>query len=51
MKYSHAEFRNSWVEENNEGVLFLAEPNQDYSIQDLEDIKAQGLGFLIDYFF
>ncbi len=49
MKYSHAEFRNSWVEENNEGVLLLAEPNQNFSIQDLEDNKAQGLGFLIDY--
>jgi ATP-binding cassette subfamily B protein len=36
MKYSHSEFLNRWIEENNEGVLLLVEPNENFSQQDLE---------------
>jgi len=49
MKYSHIEFLNSWVEDNNEGVLLLVEPNQNFSQHALKENKVQGLGFLIDY--
>ncbi|WP_300438256.1 peptidase domain-containing ABC transporter [Christiangramia sp.] len=50
IKYSHNEFQVRWSGKNeNEGVLLLVQPKEDFLDNDNEEAKPEGIGFLLEY--
>ncbi|WP_298247821.1 peptidase domain-containing ABC transporter [uncultured Christiangramia sp.] len=50
MKYSHNEFQVRWSGMNeNEGILLLVEPKENFLNNDDDEAKPEGMGFLIEY--